>query len=242
MNYAQLTNLFRVEERAGPVRDREHREHPDHRRHDRPARRRARQGRDGRGRRQLHRHARRLPRAARLPPLPARPAVRPRALPRDEPLRHAARAVGARSLWAINFVDRLFVGHYKGMAEVGVYSLAVRIVERDRLPDDRVPPRVARVRLLDRRRLARRSGRTRSCSPTCCFVCCWMSLALGVLAPWIVKILAPSSPAFYRADEAVGAARVRRERVRRLHRARDRHRPRAPDAVQLDRQRRRRGR
>ena len=36
------------------------------------------------------------------------------------------------------------------------------------------------------------------------FVCCWMSLALGVLAPWLVKILAPSSPAFYRADEAVG--------------------------------------
>ena len=31
-----------------------------------------------------------------------------------------------------------------------------------------------------------------------------MSLALGVLAPWLVKILAPSSPAFYRADEAVG--------------------------------------
>ena len=31
-----------------------------------------------------------------------------------------------------------------------------------------------------------------------------MSLALGVLAPWLVRILAPSSPAFYRADEAVG--------------------------------------
>ena len=29
-------------------------------------------------------------------------------------------------LWAINFVDRLFVGHYKGISEVGVYSLAVR--------------------------------------------------------------------------------------------------------------------
>ena len=38
-----------------------------------------------------------------------------------------------------------------------------------------------------------------------------MSLALGVLAPWLVKILAPSSSAFYRADEAVGAARVRRD-------------------------------
>src|SRR3954467_1862550 len=28
-------------------------------------------------------------------------------------------------LWAINFVDRIFVGHYKGISEVGVYSLAV---------------------------------------------------------------------------------------------------------------------
>src|SRR5207249_1387846 len=36
------------------------------------------------------------------------------------------------------------------------------------------------------------------------FVCCWISLALGALAPWIVKILAPSQPAFHRADEAVG--------------------------------------
>ena len=36
------------------------------------------------------------------------------------------------------------------------------------------------------------------------FVCCWVSLALGTLAPWIVRILAPSSPGFYRAEEAVG--------------------------------------
>ncbi len=36
------------------------------------------------------------------------------------------------------------------------------------------------------------------------FVCCWISIALGTLAPWLVKILAPSSPDFYRADEAVG--------------------------------------
>jgi O-antigen/teichoic acid export membrane protein len=36
------------------------------------------------------------------------------------------------------------------------------------------------------------------------FVCCWISLALGVFAPWIVKILAPSDPQFHRADEAIG--------------------------------------
>jgi len=36
------------------------------------------------------------------------------------------------------------------------------------------------------------------------FVCCWISIALGTLAPWLVQVLAPSKPAFYRADEAVG--------------------------------------
>src|SRR6476620_11756308 len=33
----------------------------------------------------------------------------------------------ALALWAITFIDRLFVGAYKGVAEVGVYSLAVRV-------------------------------------------------------------------------------------------------------------------
>src|SRR5205823_8534255 len=32
----------------------------------------------------------------------------------------------ALALWAINFIDRFFVALYKGQAEVGVYSLAVR--------------------------------------------------------------------------------------------------------------------
>src|SRR5436305_488759 len=36
------------------------------------------------------------------------------------------------------------------------------------------------------------------------FICCWISIALGTLAPWLVQVLAPSKPAFYRADEAVG--------------------------------------
>ena len=69
------------------------------------------------------------------------------------------------------------------------------------------------------------------------FVCCWISLALGVFAPWIVKILAPSNPQFHRADEAIGLLAFALDRVRGLHRARDRDRPRAADAVQLDRQR-----
>src|ERR671936_598504 len=34
-------------------------------------------------------------------------------------------------------------------------------------------------------------------------VCSWISLALGVLAPWLVHVLAPK-PEFHRAEEAVG--------------------------------------
>ena len=33
----------------------------------------------------------------------------------------------ALALWAINFIDRLFINQFKGQAEVGIYSLAVRI-------------------------------------------------------------------------------------------------------------------
>src|SRR5206468_5370229 len=33
----------------------------------------------------------------------------------------------ALALWAINFIDRFFVGQFKGQGEVGVYSVAVRI-------------------------------------------------------------------------------------------------------------------
>src|SRR5207253_8017784 len=33
----------------------------------------------------------------------------------------------ALALWAINFIDRIFIAQYKGQVEVGVYSVAVRI-------------------------------------------------------------------------------------------------------------------
>ena len=33
----------------------------------------------------------------------------------------------ALALWAMNFIDRLFIALYKGQGEVGVYSVAVRV-------------------------------------------------------------------------------------------------------------------
>jgi O-antigen/teichoic acid export membrane protein len=109
----------------------------------------------------------------------------------------------ALALWAINFIDRFFVALYKGQAEVGVYSLAVRassvivflmIAFRLAWP--------AFAYSIDDDSSARR---TYSYVLTyLLFICCWISLALGTLAPWIVKVLAPTKPAFHRADEAVG--------------------------------------
>jgi O-antigen/teichoic acid export membrane protein len=109
----------------------------------------------------------------------------------------------ALALWAITFIDRFFVAVYKGQAEVGVYSLAVRVSS-------------VIVFLMIAFRLAwpafaysiddeSAAKRTYSFVLTyLLFVCCWISIALGTLAPWLVKVLAPSSPGFYRADEAVG--------------------------------------
>jgi O-antigen/teichoic acid export membrane protein len=106
----------------------------------------------------------------------------------------------ALALWAINFIDRIFIAQYKGQAEVGVYSVAVRISS-------------AIVFLLIAFRLAwpafaysieddREAKRTYSYVLTyLLFVCSWVSLGLGVLAPWLVDVLSPDS--FHRAADAV---------------------------------------
>jgi O-antigen/teichoic acid export membrane protein len=107
----------------------------------------------------------------------------------------------ALMLWAINFIDRLFIGHYDGQGEVGIYSLAVRISSvivflfmafqlawpafaysiRDDTAAKRTYSYVLTYLLL---------------------VTCWMSLALAVLAPWLVELLAPKGN-FERSAEAV---------------------------------------
>jgi O-antigen/teichoic acid export membrane protein len=96
----------------------------------------------------------------------------------------------ALALWAINLIDRLFINGYKGQAEVGIYSLAVRIAS-------------VIVFLMTAFQLAwpafaysiRDDGaakRTYAYVLTyLLFITCWMSLALGSLAPWLVSILAP---------------------------------------------------
>ncbi len=107
----------------------------------------------------------------------------------------------ALALWAINFIDRLFIAQYKGQAEVGIYSVAVRISS-------------AVVFLMIAFQLAwpafaysitddREAKRTYSYVLTyLLFICSWVSLALGLLAPWLVRLLARGH-GFHRASEAV---------------------------------------
>jgi O-antigen/teichoic acid export membrane protein len=107
----------------------------------------------------------------------------------------------ALALWAINFLDRWLLAIFKDQAEVGVYSVAVRIAS-------------AVVFLLVAFRTAwpafaysieedREARRTYSYVLTyVVYVTCWASLALGVLAPWLVRLLA-RNPAFYRASDSV---------------------------------------
>jgi len=93
------------------------------------------------------------------------------------------------ALWALNFSDRFFLARISGQDDVGRYSLGVRIAS-------------AMVLLLVAFRTAwpafaysiedeREAKRTYAFVLTyLLFVACWLSLALGVLAPWIVRVLA----------------------------------------------------
>jgi O-antigen/teichoic acid export membrane protein len=107
----------------------------------------------------------------------------------------------ALALWVINLVDRLFINGFKGQGEVGVYSLAVRISS-------------VIIFLMTAFQLAwpafaysirddNTARRTYSYVLTyLLFVTCWMSLAIGSLAPWIVHVFDPKHH-FGRSAEAV---------------------------------------
>ena len=94
----------------------------------------------------------------------------------------------ALALWVINLIDRLFINRYKGQAEVGIYSLAVSISS-------------VIVFLLTAFQLAwpafaysirddNAAKRTYAYVLTyLLFITCWMSLAIGSMAPWIVHLV-----------------------------------------------------
>ena len=107
----------------------------------------------------------------------------------------------ALALWAINFVDREFVGWYKGQSEVGVYSAAVKIAGV--ITFVMVAFRTAWPAFAYSIDDDTEAKRTYSFVLTYLLAfACWVSLALGALAPWIVRLLL-SRPAYFRADKGV---------------------------------------
>jgi O-antigen/teichoic acid export membrane protein len=106
----------------------------------------------------------------------------------------------AVALWLTNFSDRFFLVKLADAHEVGLYSIGVRVAS-------------ATVLLLTAFRMAwpafaysieddREARRTYSFVLTyVVFVCCWLALALGLLAPWIVKLI--TTRPFYPAENVV---------------------------------------
>src|SRR6476659_284322 len=124
----------------------------------------------------------------------------------DRPLYRAMNRFGlplvpsAVALWLTNFADRFFLVKLSGTHEVGLYSIGVRVAS-------------AIVLLLTAFRLAwpafaysidddREASRTYSFVLTyVVFVCCWLALALGLLAPWILRLI--TTEPFYPAQNVV---------------------------------------
>ncbi|HEU5213012.1 MAG TPA: polysaccharide biosynthesis C-terminal domain-containing protein, partial [Gaiellaceae bacterium] len=109
----------------------------------------------------------------------------------------------ALALIGINFADRFFLSHLSGLNEVGKYELGVRVAS-------------AMVLLLTAFRTAwpafaysldddREAKRTYAFVLTyLVFLASWLALGLGVLAPWIVRLLAHRNPAFWAGADVVG--------------------------------------
>ena len=107
------------------------------------------------------------------------------------------------ALWTLNFSDRFFLAKLAGQDDVGRYSLGVRVAS-------------AIVLLLVAFRTAwpafaysieddRAARRTYGFVLTyLVFVTSWVSLTLGLLAPWLVRLLAPANSDFWPGARVVG--------------------------------------
>ena len=230
----QLTALFRVEERSVAFVC-EPRERLPYDRAHAPPRGRLREGRAGRDRRELRRHA-----VVYLTLLGYRREQL--GLQFDRGLLREMNRFGiplvptALFLWVTNFSDRFFLVKLADVAEAGLYSVGVRIAS-------------AMVLLLTAFRLAwpafaysiedeHEARQTYAYVLTyLTVVTAWVALALTLLSPWIVDLLAADE--FAERHAWSGRWRSRPSRTA-AHRRRDRRRTRAPDAVQLGRDRARR--
>jgi O-antigen/teichoic acid export membrane protein len=107
----------------------------------------------------------------------------------------------ALALWVINLIDRFFINGFKGQAENGVYSLAVRIASV--IIFAMTAFQLAWPAFAYSIKDDREARRTYAYVLTyLLFATCWLSLALGTLAPWIVHLFDPKHH-FGRSAEAV---------------------------------------
>ena len=124
----------------------------------------------------------------------------------DRPLLWAMNRFGlplvpaALALWVINFADRLFLIKFSGAREVGLYSIGVRISSALLLLligfSSAWPAFAYSIEDDDEAR------RTYSFVLTyLLFISCWLSLAIGLLAPWIVRAL--TTQKFYAGSRVV---------------------------------------
>jgi O-antigen/teichoic acid export membrane protein len=98
------------------------------------------------------------------------------------------------ALWAINFIDRLFLNTISGAAETGLYSIGVRIssVIVFLFTAFRTAWPAFAYSIEDDREARRTYGFVLT---YLLLLSCWMTVALGLLAPWIVHVL--TTPRFY---------------------------------------------
>ena len=106
----------------------------------------------------------------------------------------------ALALWAVNFIDRLFLVKLSSVHEVGLYSIGVRVASAIVLLLTAFrtawPAFAYSIEDDDEARLTYGYVLT-----YLVFIASWLALALGLLSPWIVHVL--TTPAFYPASRVV---------------------------------------
>jgi O-antigen/teichoic acid export membrane protein len=111
-------------------------------------------------------------------------------------------AVSSLAVWAVNFIDRFFLVTISGESETGIYSMAIRIAS------------VAALALAAFQMAWQAFAYSFDSDDEAhavfsyvltyvLYLACWLALALGLLAPWLVRLLAPSDPSFWPAERAV---------------------------------------
>jgi O-antigen/teichoic acid export membrane protein len=107
----------------------------------------------------------------------------------------------ALALWAINFIDREFVVWYKGKAEVGVYSVAIKIASV--ITFVMIAFRTAWPAFAYSIEDEREAKRTYAFVLTYLLTfASWVALLLGALAPWWTRLLTGSA-GYLRAEKGV---------------------------------------